>query len=145
VYNCIKEKAMTEQSNTEKLVENVINYCEILESFPIAAIQGMIPSISQLAEEVSIVDAERQRLQEENEKLRLLAEANAMLKEEIERLMQEIVILNAEVNVLTENNRSQAIMLKNDYPTMYSDDYKKYKKSKHYIKDWENTHYAMKA
>jgi hypothetical protein len=68
-----------------------------------------------------------------------------MLKEEIERLMQEIVILNAEVNVLTENNRSQAIMLKNDYPTMYSDDYKKYKKSKHYIKDWENTHYAMKA
>ena len=132
---------MNEQSNTDKLVENVTTYCEILESFAMAS--GMIPSIAQLAEEVSIVEAERQRLQEENEKLQSLVETNEKLKAEIQRLNEDIQLLYTQVDSLLQRNENQAKMLYHN--DMMYDYGKNHRKSKYFIPEWESTDHALKA
>jgi len=96
------------QSKVDQLVDDAKTFLEIIESYCRQSLTDCVPmlkKINELIDEVSILETERQRLVQENAKLKKDVEA---APGEVTRLAKENKQLFEKVMFLEERNHSQA-------------------------------------
>jgi hypothetical protein len=96
------------QSKTDQLVDDAKTFVEIIASYCRQSLTDCVPmlmKINELIDEVSILETERQRLAEENNKSNKYVEA---AQAEITRLQSENKNLLEMIAFLEERNRGQA-------------------------------------
>jgi FtsZ-binding cell division protein ZapB len=120
------------QSKTDQLVDDAKTFVEIIASYCRQSLTDCVPmlmKINELIDEVSILETERQRLAEENNKSNKYVEA---AQAEITRLQSENKNLLEMIAFLEERNRGQANIIlskekryftdgSNDYAYKYKD------------------------